>query len=122
MLKDAERHLQVATQERSFYRSAIEASKEVLRTTFNVNGHLEVPPIGSSIKPLENDIEMHFSMDIAQQVEWTQLNSNLNYTKFLINKYTIPVIHNSQGLCISLHPTNMLSLGSAVRQYHDRWE
>ena len=27
--------------------------------------------LGSSIEPLENDIEMHFSMDMAQQVGWT---------------------------------------------------
>ena len=65
MLKDAERLLQVATQERLFYKSAIEASKKMLKATFTVNDHIEVHPIGSSIHPLKNDIEMHFSLDMA---------------------------------------------------------
>ena len=55
MLKDAEEHLQLATQERSYYRSAIETSKEVLKTTFTIDGHLQVPPIDSCLPPLSKD-------------------------------------------------------------------
>ena len=67
VLKDAEEHLRLATQES--YRSAIEASKEVLRHTFTVDGSLQVPPVGSCLPPLSQDIEMHFSLDMAQQVQ-----------------------------------------------------
>ena len=73
VLKDAEEHLRLATQERSYYRSAIEASKEVLRHTFTVNGSLQVPPVGSCLPPLSHDIEMHFSLDMAQQVQAAKL-------------------------------------------------
>ena len=73
MLKDAEEHLQLATQERSYYRSAIEISKEVLRQMFTINGCLLVPPVGSCLPPLSWDVEMHFSLDMAQQVWRMQL-------------------------------------------------
>ena len=36
VLKDAEAHLQLATQERSYYRSMVDASKEVLRETLSM--------------------------------------------------------------------------------------
>ena len=68
MLKDAEEHLQLATQERSYYKNAIETSKEVLKKTFTVNDQLHVPPVGSCLQPASQDIEMHFSFDMAQQV------------------------------------------------------
>ena len=74
VLKDAEEHLRLATQERSYYRSAIETSKEVLKATFTIDGHLQVSPIGSCLPPLSQDIEMHFSLDMAQQVGCMQLN------------------------------------------------
>ena len=45
VLKDAEEHLQLATQERSYYRSAIAISKEALRQMFTINGCLLVPPV-----------------------------------------------------------------------------
>lgn len=73
MLKDAEQHLQLATQERSHYRSAINTSKEVLKETFTVDGHLQVPPIASCLPPATHDIEMHFSLDMAQQVGQTHM-------------------------------------------------
>ena len=73
VLKDAGEHLRLATQERSYYRSAIEASKEVLRTTFTVDGSLRVPPVGSCLPPLSHEIEMHFSLDMAQQVQAAKL-------------------------------------------------
>ena len=71
VLKDTEEHLQLATQERSFYRSAIDAAKETLKKTFTVDGHLQVPPIGSCLPPACRKIEMHFSFDMAQQVGCT---------------------------------------------------
>ena len=73
VLKDAQEHLRLATQERSYYRSAIEASKQVLRNTFTVDGSLQVPPVGSCLPPLSHEIEMHFSLDMAQQVQAAKL-------------------------------------------------
>ena len=75
MLKDAEEHLQFATEERSFYRHAIETSKEVLKEAFTVDGQLQVPPVVACIPPASKDIEIHFSLDMAQQVRCMQLNS-----------------------------------------------
>ena len=58
---------------KSYYRSAIEISKEVLRQMFTVNGCLLVLPVGSRLPPLSWDVEMHFSLDMAQQVWRMQL-------------------------------------------------
>ena len=68
VLKDAEAHLHLATQERSYYRSMIETSKEVLKESFTVNGQLEIPSISACLPLATKDITMHFSFDMAQQV------------------------------------------------------
>ena len=68
VLKDAEAHLHLATQERSYYRSVIDTCKEVLKETFTVNGQLQVPSIDACLLPVTIDIIMHFSIDMAQQV------------------------------------------------------
>lgn len=68
VLKDAEAHLHLATQERSYYRSVIDTSKEALKDTFTVNGELQVPPICACLPPATKNITMHFSFDMAQQV------------------------------------------------------
>ena len=61
--KDAEEHIRFATEERSFYRHAIETSKEVLEEAFNGDGQ---PPVGACIPPACKDIEIHFSLDMAK--------------------------------------------------------
>ena len=66
MLKDAEAHLHLATQELSYYRSVIDASKEVLKETFTIADQLQVPPISAYLSPGTN-ITIHFSFDMAQQ-------------------------------------------------------
>jgi hypothetical protein len=53
---------------RSHYTSAIETAKEVLKNTFTVDGKLTVPPINACLPAKVNDITMHFSFDMAQQV------------------------------------------------------
>ena len=67
MLKDAEAHLHLATQERS-YRSAIDIAKEGLKATFTVDGQLKVPPANACLASATRNIIMHFSIDMAQQV------------------------------------------------------
>ena len=64
MLKDTEEHIRFATEERSFYRHAIETSKEVLEEAFTVDGQ---PPVGACIPPASKDIEIHFSLDMANK-------------------------------------------------------
>ena len=68
VLKDAEAHPFLATQERSHYRTVVEQSKKTLQNTFTVDGQLEVPPICACLPPATKDITMHFSFDMAQQV------------------------------------------------------
>ena len=43
VLKDAEAHLELATQECSYYKSLIDTAKAVLRETFTIDGKLKVP-------------------------------------------------------------------------------
>ena len=78
VLREAEEHLQLATQERSFYQSAIDKSKVVLKDTFTVNGVLQVPPVSCCLPPASHDIEMNFSLDMAQQVRWLYTYVNLH--------------------------------------------
>ena len=68
MLKDAEAHPYRATQERSYYRSAIDTAKEILKKTFTMDGQLKVPPVSACLAPVTRNITMHFSFDMAQQV------------------------------------------------------
>lgn len=68
MLKDAEAHLLLATQERSHYKSVVDTAKKTLQLTFTVDGELIVPPISACLPPATKDITMHFSFDMAQQV------------------------------------------------------
>ena len=86
MLKDARAHLHLATQERSYYRSLIDASKEVLKETFTVNAQLQVPPISACLSPGTN-ITMHFSFDMAQHVK----------TLSLMKAHYYPVYTHSTG-------------------------
>ena len=60
--------LLLATQERSHYKGAIDSAKEVLKNTFTVEGQLLVPPINACLPSNSNDITMHFSFDMGQQV------------------------------------------------------
>ena len=66
-LNDAEAHVQLAREERSHYRSVVATAKQVV-DTFSVDGQLQVPPVNACLPPASNDITMHFSFDMAQQV------------------------------------------------------
>ena len=76
VLRDAEEHLQLATQERSFYRDAIDKSQVALKDAFSIDGVLQVPPVSCCLPRASNDIEMHFSFDMAQQVKWLYMYVN----------------------------------------------
>ena len=49
----------------------------MLRYTFTIDGSLRVPPVGSCLPPLSQDIEMHFSLDMAQQLQVAKFSGNL---------------------------------------------
>ena len=62
VIKDAEAHLHLATQERSYYSSVIDTCKEVLEETFTVNGQLQVPSIDARLLPVMFNIIMHSAL------------------------------------------------------------
>ena len=67
-LNDAEAHVQLAREERSHYRSVVATAKQVVKDTFSVDGQLQVPPVNACLPPASNDITLHFSFDMGQQV------------------------------------------------------
>ena len=117
-MKDAEEHLFLATQERSYYTSAIESSKEILTNTFTVNGTLTVPPINACLPAKVNDITMHFSFDMAQQVY-----SPPQFTQYLTH---MGILKSTGSLSFrsAAARANVLVpyLVCAVRQYLDWWD
>ena len=123
VLRDAENHLQLATQERSFYRKAIDKSKVALKDTFTIDGLLQVPPVNCCLLPASHDIEMHFSLDMAQQVRSLYMYVNhYKLTCTLPIRCTIPVIHSSLDQSIFLRHTSVPFSESVVRQFRDRWD
>ena len=68
VLKDAEAHLLLATQKRSYYKSLIDMAKAVLQQTFTVDGQLKLPCLNAQLSPGTHKITMHYSFDMAQQV------------------------------------------------------
>ena len=58
----------MATKERSFYKKACEDSKKTLEQVFTTDNVFTPPAPYSRIKPCTNDIVVHFSFDMAQQV------------------------------------------------------
>ena len=67
IVKRAEEHLLLATKARSYLKTQIKASKDVVKSHFTDKG-LVVPPVGSCLAPRSHSITMHFSFDMAQQV------------------------------------------------------
>ena len=64
VVKDAQRHLELATEARSYLKGQVDAAREDLSRTFPSG----LPPIHSSLAPCTNDITNHYSFDFAQQV------------------------------------------------------
>ena len=82
VLKDAEAHLLLATQEHSYYKSLIDTAKAVLKQMFTIDGELKVPCLNARIKPGTEKITMHYSFDMAQV--------SIRRTKVLQNLLVIP--------------------------------
>ena len=83
VLKDAEAHLSLATQERSYYKSLVDASKGVLQQSFMVDGELKPPCLNARLSPGTHNITMHYSFDMAQLV-WIETVSYMQLTSYII--------------------------------------
>ena len=68
VIKRAEAHLQLATKEQSYYHGQVEASKHAVREHFTRTEQLQLPAISACLPPASNDIAVHYSFDMAQQV------------------------------------------------------
>ena len=68
-LQQAEEHLALVTQERSYYTTAVENSKRQVRETFKLaDGAFAPPPVNSKFPAASKDIMVHYSFDFAKQV------------------------------------------------------
>ena len=68
-IKAAEEHITAVTKERSYYRNICEASKKNISELFAYGESFDLPPPNSMLRPLSNDTTIHFSFDMAQQVD-----------------------------------------------------
>lgn len=75
VIKQAEAHLLVATKARSYYKGQIDKAKESVKITFTEDNVLSVPSINARLQPRTNQMTMHFSFDMAQQVCTCSLDS-----------------------------------------------
>ena len=101
VLKEAEAHLVLATQERSYYKSLVDMSKRVLQQSFTVDGELKPPCLNARLSPGTHNITIHYSFDMAQQVSMDR-NCFIHATYQLHNHRSIThPIYSSQDLCTS---------------------
>lgn len=61
-------HLQIVKQERSVYREICKSARQNLKDMFTMDGTCQPPGPGSIIPALHNNMKMHYSFDMAQQV------------------------------------------------------
>lgn len=67
IVKRAEVHLLLATKARSYLKSQVKTAKDTIESHF-IDRDLDVPSVGACLMPASNNITMHFSFDMAQQV------------------------------------------------------
>ena len=68
VIRQAERHLEEVTKERSLYRKAVDTAKESVRQCFSSTGTFTPPGPASKTPSCSRAIEAHYSFDMAQQV------------------------------------------------------
>ncbi len=66
-MKRAEVHLLLATKARSYLKAQVKSAKDTIKSHFTDND-LAVPSVGACLMPASNNITVHFSFDMAQQV------------------------------------------------------
>jgi len=61
----AKKHLKVVSEERNAYRAICTTARQNIKEQFEVEGP---PAPGSIIPPMSTEMKMHYSFDMAQQV------------------------------------------------------
>ena len=117
MIDGAKDHMTTVTTERSVYREVCKSSRQAMKDSFTSAGNFSPPAPGSMVSPVSNDIKIHYSFDMAQQVHSKCI---LFYYLHSNRRCTIPVIHFSPAQYTSSPPENVPCLGYAVRPYHAR--
>ena len=56
------------TTERSVYREVCKSSQQAVKANFTSGGIFSLSVPGSMVSPVSNDIKIHYSFDMAQQV------------------------------------------------------
>ena len=77
VVMSAQRHLEQATEARSYMKAQVDASKADINRVFPSG-----PPIHSSLAPASNDLCNHYSFDFAQQVCGTLQKFHLMHTPY----------------------------------------
>lgn len=72
VVKRYEGHLLLATKARSYLKAQVEAAKEALKKHFS-DRNVPVPALGDCLPSACNDITIHYSFDMAQQVRKTTI-------------------------------------------------
>ncbi len=67
IVKRAEAHLMLATKARSYLKAQVKATKDTIKSHYTDKG-LPVPSVRACLSPASNEITVHFSFDMAQQV------------------------------------------------------
>lgn len=68
MIDAARDHMATVTVERSLYREVCKSSREAVKSHFTSEGGYNPPAPASLIAPASNDVKIHYSFDMAQQV------------------------------------------------------
>ncbi len=74
------------------------SAKDTIKNFF-VDRGLDLPAVGSCLAPMSNDITMHYSFDMAQQVWYNSLTHDNN--KHVHGRSTTLVTPSSQAQCTS---------------------
>ncbi len=69
-LRAAEAHILRATIERSYYRTAVDECKKVVRDHFTLDGTFSPPVVGAALPSGSGPTRVHYSFDFAQQVHY----------------------------------------------------
>ena len=68
-IRAAEKHIELVSAERAYYKDACKASTTALKACFTgPDGNFTPPSTGSCIPTLQNEMTVHYSFDFAQQV------------------------------------------------------
>ena len=68
IIDEAKDHLQLVKDERCAYRNACKSARQNFKNAFTIDGVCQSPVPDSMVQPLSNKTVMHYSFNMAQQV------------------------------------------------------